>query len=86
LLPGFEDVAVFFLDPAGQTLASVGVDQTTPGYQVLHGPLAGVSGIAFPSGAFYDDLVLTPIPEVSATPLISALGLLGLGMSRRRTH
>jgi MYXO-CTERM domain-containing protein len=45
--------------------------------------LTGVTKVVLPTTAFYDDMVLLPVPE-PGMPLLGAAGALGLAMMRRR--
>jgi hypothetical protein len=82
--PAFADVAVHFLGADGGVLLQLPVDQTQPGFSVVLGaPLADVNCVLLPAGAFYDDLVLTPIPEIRAWPVLMGLGGLGFACWRR---
>jgi hypothetical protein len=83
--PAFADVAVHFLGADGRVLLQLPVNQTQPGFRViLDAPLADVNCVLLPAGAFYDDLVLMPIPETSSWPMMMGLGALGLALWRRR--
>lgn len=84
--PVFSDVAVMFLDAAGNVAAAFPVDQTTPGYTVGAGPRSGIRGILLPAGAFYDDLELNlaVIPEARIWPVITSAAMLAFAAWRRR--
>jgi hypothetical protein len=83
-LPGFEDVAIRFLDLSGAIVGSIPVDQTQPGFQVLGGPVSGVRGILLPAGAFYDNLTWSPVPEPGAWAIVAGLGGLAFALYRRK--
>jgi hypothetical protein len=83
--PGFEDVAVVFLDAQGFPLAAIRVNQTQPGFQASRGPLDGVAGVVLPAGAFYDNLSWAPVPEPGSWALVAGVGVLGFGLCRRLT-
>lgn len=82
--PAFSDVAVLFLDTAGNILASEPVNQTQPGFALARGPLNDLGGIVLPAGAFYDNLSLTAVPEVGAWPVVAGTGLAAFALWRRR--
>ena len=81
---GFDGFNAEFYGLSNNLLASVPVIQSSPGYVVSAGPLAGVSYVVIPSGAMYDHFVLdfAPVPEPSATLLL--LGALAPLARRRR--
>ena len=81
---GFDGFNAEFYGPSNNLVASVPVLQSTPGYVVSAGPLAGVSYVVIPSGAMYDHFVLdfSPVPEPSAMVLM--LGALAPLVRRRR--
>lgn len=84
--PGFDDIAVRFLDLNGAILSSIPVNQTQPGFQVSAGGIAGVAAIVLPGGAFYDNLTWAPVPEPSQWAGIAGLGLLGFTAWRRQAR
>lgn len=81
-LPGNEDIAVLFLDAAGNVLLNIPVDQTTPGFTVTTGGISGVSSVLLPGGAFYDNLRISGIPEPATLMLLGA-GMIALAARRR---
>ncbi len=85
-LPGFDDIAVRFLDLNGVILGSIPVNQTQPGFQISAGAMAGVAAIVLPGGAFYDNLTWAPVPEPGQWAGIAGLGLLGFTAWRRQTR
>lgn len=87
LLPGHSDIAVGFYDLAGKLLFSIPLDQTTPGFKGSLGNwVDGVDSIVLPGGAFYDDLTLTAVPEVSTfLPVGAVVGGMLLARRRRQT-
>ena len=79
---------ILFLDANHNTLSSVTIQESVPGFHVATGNLTGVSEILLPSGAFYDDLALS-ISTPSAVPEPASMGLLVLGavglLAKRRS-
>ena len=84
---GFGNLAdefITFYDASDTLIASIRVSQGTPGFVATNsGVLMGVTKIVLPTTAFYDDMVLVPVPE-PGIPLLGAAGALGLAMGRRR--
>ena len=65
---------------AGNTLlASIPANQTSPGFTAaLAAPVSGVDMVLLPSGALYDNIQYSSIPEPSSVAL-SLVGLAGFG-------
>jgi hypothetical protein len=86
LLPGYEDVAVHLFDASAQLIERIGVDQTTPGFQVSTGGQVGVKWMLLPAGAFYDNLHIsaTPVPAPGAVSVL--LGAAAVALPRRRSR
>ena len=84
---GFGNLAdefITFYDASDTLIASIRVSQGTPGFVVMNeGVLTGVTKVVLPTTAFYDDMVLLPVPE-PGIPLLGVAGALGLAMGRRR--
>ncbi len=74
-----------FFGPGDVLLASIPVQQSVPGSVVSATNLSGVSYAVLPSGAMYDNLMLTftAVPEPSATLLM--LGALAPLVRRKRS-
>lgn len=65
-------------------LATLAVDQLTPGYIASIGALSGVDKIVLPGGALYDNVSFSVVPE-PATGALIGLGALGLILRRRHS-
>lgn len=64
-------------------LASLPIDQLTPGSIASIGALSGVDKIVLPGGALYDNVSFSVVPE-PATGALLGLGVLGLIFRRRK--
>lgn len=81
--PGL-NIEFYASGPASDTLlASLPIDQTTPGFVASLGAINGVNKIVLPGGAMYDNLSIAVVPE-PATGALLGLGLLGLMIRLRR--
>jgi len=75
---------IVFQDASGTALFSLPTQQSVPLYVAsLAGGLSGVSSIFLPSGAFYDDLEIAPVPE-PGTLILLAAGIASLAVTTRR--
>jgi hypothetical protein len=73
-----------FYDSSETLIWSTTVDQSVPYFGVDAFPgVADVSKIVLPGGAFYDNFLITPVPEVDARMLAGAV-ILGVGVWLRR--
>ncbi len=64
-------------------LGTVAIDQTIPGQVVSYGALSGVDKIVLPSGALYDNISFSVVPEPTLGAFLG-LGLLGLMLRGRQ--
>ena len=64
-------------------LASLAIDQLTPGFIANIGAVSGVDKIVLPAGALYDNVSFTVVPE-PATGALFGLGILGVIFRKRR--
>ena len=64
-------------------LASLPIDQLTPGFIASIGALSGVDKIVLPAGALYDNVSFSVVPE-PATGALLGLGVLGMIFRRRK--
>lgn len=73
---------ILFYDASDTLVGFIALDQTVSGFTVADtSTFNDVSKIVLPSGAFYDNLTFTAVPE----PAAAALGLLGcVALLRRR--
>ena len=65
-------------------LASLQIDQLTPGFIASIGAISGVDKIVLPGGALYDNVGFTVVPEPASGALFG-LGILGM-ILRRHQH
>jgi hypothetical protein len=65
-------------------LATLPVDQLTPGFIASIGAVTGVDKIVLPGGALYDNVSFTVVPE-PATGALFGLGILGMILRRRHS-
>jgi hypothetical protein len=65
-------------------LATLPVDQLTPGFIASLGAVTGVDKIVLPGGALYDNVSFTVVPE-PATGALFGLGILGMILRRRHS-
>lgn len=78
---GNPNAQVKVFDAAGVQIDAVALDLGRPGRFVYSAkPFASIQ---LPSGAFYDDLTVTPVPEPTSFAAL-AVGALGLARRRRR--
>ncbi|NQX01842.1 PEP-CTERM sorting domain-containing protein [bacterium] len=81
--PAFFGTAIEFYNSSDVLIGSIAVDQGVAKFDAIgSGPYNGVKKIVFASGAFYDNVQLTVVPEPSAA-LLGGLGLLALFRRRR---
>jgi hypothetical protein len=64
-------------------LASLPINQLTPGFIASIGAVSGVNKIVLPGGALYDNLSFSVVPE-PATGALLGLGILGVILRKRR--
>ena len=80
-------IEFYRVSSTGNTLlASIPANQTSPGFTAaLAAPISGVDMVLLPSGALYDNIQYSSIPEPSSVAL-SLVGLAGFGalLFRRR--
>ena len=83
---GVPFAAVNFIS-GSSVILSVGLDQTIPGFGFSSGPVAGVTGVVLPAGAFYDNLSVTgaaAVPEPATWTALTGAVVLSVAVWRRR--
>jgi hypothetical protein len=68
---------------ADTLLATLPIDQLTPGFIASIGAVSGVDKVVLPAGALYDNVSFSVVPE-PATGALFGIGILGLILRRRR--
>lgn len=83
--PPFFGTAIEFYGMDNTLIGSIAIDQTIAGFVALGTePFEGVKSILFSSGAFYDNISMTVVPEPSTAALLAGAAMLGLAALRRR--
>lgn len=77
--------AVKFYDVSNALLATIGANQTIPGFSISADNIASVKTVLLPSTAFYDNVEIAPVPE-PGTLFFGVIGLAAAGCRRTRSR